>query len=294
MSKPFLKATPLAPSGLEHFYRERRTLTDFRRGPLGPYFDGFASMLKANGFAAKTATDKLGVACQFNEFLMDRGMVTLADVSESLIEPFLDLYLVGVRTAGERYNPRANARGYVRSLFRYLVESQALILPTPKPVIKPYSWVLKPYLQHLHDDHELRPRSIEQIGKHLASFLETLPDARRRCFRTLPPETVEAHVKRHLKDSPYNLQRLPYSIHRDRKDHFPGLPGAKSGQSAAASSIGLVVGPQLVVGRPRLAHGLADYFAVESRAAVWLKNSMHLGRSRINSSTVPFSYSIIK
>ena len=214
MSKPFLKATPLAPSGLEHFYRERRTLTDFRRGPLGPYFDGFASMLKANGFAAKTATDKLGVACQFNEFLMDRGMVTLADVSDSLIEPFLDLYLVGVRTAGERYNPRANARGYVRSLFQYLVESQALIQPTPKPVIKPYSWVLKPYLQHLHDDHELRPRSIEQIGKHLASFLETLPDARRRCFRTLPPETVEAHVKRHLKDSPYNLQRLSSSLRR--------------------------------------------------------------------------------
>ena len=30
---------------LEHYYKERRSLVDFRRGPLGPYFDGFAAYL---------------------------------------------------------------------------------------------------------------------------------------------------------------------------------------------------------------------------------------------------------
>jgi hypothetical protein len=37
---------------LEFYYHERRTLADFRRGLLGPYFDGFAGHLKANGFSA--------------------------------------------------------------------------------------------------------------------------------------------------------------------------------------------------------------------------------------------------
>jgi integrase/recombinase XerD len=215
MGKPFLKATSLVQSGLEYYYLERRTLTDFRRGPLGAHFDDFAATLKGKGYSDRTATAKLGIACQFNVFLMDRGIATLADVSESLIDPFLDLYLAGVRTAGERYGPRANAHSHMRSLFRYLDESKALVTPPPKLIIKPYNWILNPYLERLRDDHELRPKSIDQIGKHLASFLETLPEhGRRRCFHTLSPEMVEAHIKRHLKDSPYNLQRLSSSLRR--------------------------------------------------------------------------------
>jgi len=31
---------------LEFWYKEKRTLVDFRRGPLSPYFDGFAAYLK--------------------------------------------------------------------------------------------------------------------------------------------------------------------------------------------------------------------------------------------------------
>jgi hypothetical protein len=35
--------------GLEYWFKERRTLIDFRRGPLGSYVDGFAAYLKAKG-----------------------------------------------------------------------------------------------------------------------------------------------------------------------------------------------------------------------------------------------------
>jgi len=35
---------------LEYWYKERRTMVDFRRGPLGPYFDGFAAHLKEEGY----------------------------------------------------------------------------------------------------------------------------------------------------------------------------------------------------------------------------------------------------
>ena len=38
---------------LEFWYKEKRTLVDFRRGPLGPYFDGMAgSALKATPAAS--------------------------------------------------------------------------------------------------------------------------------------------------------------------------------------------------------------------------------------------------
>jgi site-specific recombinase XerD len=215
MRKSFRSVASVAARGLEYYYRERRSLTDFRRGPLGPYFDGFAAALNAKGYAPCVAKCKLGVSCQFNVFLMDRGIAALAEVSDALIEPFLELYLTGVRTAGERYSPRANARCDLKSLFRYLFESKALV-PTPlKRAVKPYSWILDPYLQRLRDDHELVPTSIERTSRHLASFLETLPErAGRRYFYALPPETVEAHLQRHLKDSRDNRLRLSSSLRR--------------------------------------------------------------------------------
>ena len=187
MRKPFRRIAPLVPRGLEYYYRERRSLTDdFRRGPLGPHFDSSsAAALNAKGWRAKcVAKCKLGIACQFNIFLMDRGIAALAEVSDALIEPFLELYLAGVRTASERYSPRANTRCDLKSLFRsFLLESKALVPALVKPTVKPYSWVLDPYLQRLRDDHELVPISIERTSKHLASFLETLPErAQRRYF----------------------------------------------------------------------------------------------------------------
>lgn len=56
---------------LEYWYKEKPTLTDFRRGVLGQYFDGFTEYLKAKGYSQGTATGILGKCCQFNGFLID-------------------------------------------------------------------------------------------------------------------------------------------------------------------------------------------------------------------------------
>ena len=53
-------SAPSAELGLQYFYVERRTLADFRRGPLGRYFDGFAAAFKMNGYAPSTACAILG------------------------------------------------------------------------------------------------------------------------------------------------------------------------------------------------------------------------------------------
>src|SRR5208283_6065427 len=110
---------------LEYWYKEKRTLVDFRRGPLGPHFDGFAAYLKTSGYSVDSARGILGKCCQFNAFLIERGVTACAAVTESLIEPFLEVYLVNTRTAGVFYSPRLAALGTLRVLFRYLVEIKA-------------------------------------------------------------------------------------------------------------------------------------------------------------------------
>ena len=40
---------------LEYWFKQRRTLVDFRRGPLGPIFDGLAARLKEKGYSLSTA-----------------------------------------------------------------------------------------------------------------------------------------------------------------------------------------------------------------------------------------------
>jgi hypothetical protein len=96
MFKPFGCEKPaelLSQPGLEYWFRERRTVNDFRRGPLGSHFDGFAAYLKAEGYSCSRATEILGKCCQLNAFLVDRGITKCEELSESLLDSFLDVSL---------------------------------------------------------------------------------------------------------------------------------------------------------------------------------------------------------
>ena len=94
---------------LEHWYREKRTLVDFRRGPLGPHFDRFAAHLKERGYAAGSVTGILGKCCQFNAFLIESRIRQASKITETIRDSFLELYLVQSRTAC-LYSPRYAAR----------------------------------------------------------------------------------------------------------------------------------------------------------------------------------------
>jgi hypothetical protein len=69
MRKPFNLKSPAESfhqPGLEYWFKERRTLVDSRRGPLGRYFDGFAAFLKAKGYSHHGGSAILGRCCQSN------------------------------------------------------------------------------------------------------------------------------------------------------------------------------------------------------------------------------------
>jgi hypothetical protein len=103
-----------AQSGLEYWFKERRTLVDFRRGPLGPHFDGFAAYPKSKGYSQHWGSRTLAKCCLFNAFLIDQGITECEELSESLIDSFLDVYFENFRTTGGCYAPRTNARGMLK------------------------------------------------------------------------------------------------------------------------------------------------------------------------------------
>ena len=200
---------------LEYWYKEKRTLVDFRRGPLGPHFDGFAADLVAKGYSRQSGTVVLAKCCQFNAFLIDQGIKTARELSESLIEPFLDVYLANTRTASATYSPRALARSVLKILFCYLIETGTVKPPKPPRVKKLYDWLLDPYLQYLHDECELTPVTIKRARMQVGSFLAALGrKVSRQRFKILGAEAVEGYLNRHLKDSPENRSVLSSSLRR--------------------------------------------------------------------------------
>lgn len=200
---------------LEYWYKEKRTLVDFRRGPLGPFLDGFGDDLKAKGYTVLYGQNILGKCCQFNSYLIERGIQSIRKLDESLIETFLDVYMVNTQATCAHYAPRSLARGFLKRLFFYLVEIGALKPAKPLRVKKPYDWLLDPYIQWLHDEHGLAPVTIQRAGTQVGEFLAALGrKVSRQRLKTLRAETVESYLNRHGKDSPENRTVLGSALRR--------------------------------------------------------------------------------
>ena len=187
---------------LEYWYRDKRTMVDFRRGPIGPHFDGFAAYLQARGYAEHGARTVLSKCCQFNAFLMEQQVSDCSRLSESHIDSFLKLYFAHVQPGKEGYCPRQTALRALRHLFEYLIQIKVLQAPKPKRIIKPYSWLLDPYLRHLRTECQFSEKTIRRCDIQISSFLEAMGRMnQQRRFKTLKAETVEKLVKQLLQKS---------------------------------------------------------------------------------------------
>ena len=199
---------------LEYWFKDRRVMLDFRRGPLGPCFDRFAAYLKENGYKTCRGTAILRKSCFFNIYLIEKG-IPFSKLDPSLIEDFLDDHLAGFRTINLSYSPRNDIRGILKKLFSYLVEFEALRLKKPKPERKGYSWVLDPYLRYLREECQLCDSTINHSRRQLCAFLEGLEEkVSRKHMKLLQAEDMERYVKQHCKESPDNLRRLASSLRR--------------------------------------------------------------------------------
>ena len=187
---------------LECYYRDKRTLVDFRRGPLGPHFDGFAAYLQARDYAEAGARTVLGKCCQFNAFLLDQRVTDCSKLSQSHIDSFLRLYFAHVQPDKEGYCPRQTTLRALKHLFEFLIQIKVLATPKPKRIIKPWSWLLEPYIRHLRTECQFSETTIRRCDIQISSLLEAMGRSnQRRRFKCLKAQTVEKLVKRLLEES---------------------------------------------------------------------------------------------
>lgn len=217
---------------LEYWYKEKRTLVDFRRGPLGPYFDDFAAHLKVKGYSSSAARGILGKSCQFNSFLLEKKISKPSKISVALIESFLETYHGSIRELGSNYTS-VFARRSLKSLFEYLVEMKLVTPLKPKPVIKPHTWLMNRYLRHLRSERELSEKTIGYHSRQLDLLLNNFGKrATRSHFKKIKAEIVEGIVRSHLRTTKANPGSLAGVIrsflyycakHRYLRADFSGL-----------------------------------------------------------------------
>lgn len=187
---------------LEYWYKEKRSLVDFRRGPLGPHFDGFAAALKAKKYSYEFAKSVLGKCCQFNWFLIEQGILRAKAIRKSLIDSFLQAYYAPPRTAGPKYSPQGDTRLALKHLFAYLAEINVWSPPKPRPVTTPYTWLLNPYFHYLLAERELSPKTIANQHRVLDSFLGRLgKKVSRERLKLLKAATIEGIIKEYFRNN---------------------------------------------------------------------------------------------
>jgi integrase/recombinase XerD len=192
---------------LEYFYKEKRTLVDFRRGPLGPLFDGFARHLKESGYSQHTCQGTLGQCCVFNAFLIEKGITRARAITPALADTFVAGYVVHIQSPDGLYCATHMVRRSLRLLFEYLTATGIVKPVVVKPVKTLYSWMLNPYLKYLREECQLSDGHIQRLSRTLTVFLQGLKgDVARERMKTLGHDIVEAHFKSHLKDSQENLR----------------------------------------------------------------------------------------
>ncbi len=200
---------------LEYWYKERRTLVDFRRGLLGKFFDGFAEHLKKLRYSPAMAKVILGRSCLFNDWLIENGVEDCKLISEAHIESFLDTYLENTRTAAA-YSPRADSRRAMRIFTNYLVEIEVIApFPLKIPPKKPYSKILAEFLEYLKSQWNLHESTIDSHRRRIIAFLEGISSDYFKSGKDfLTPKFLDSYIRNHLHASPENLRSLTATLRK--------------------------------------------------------------------------------
>jgi len=203
---------------LEHWYKERRTLVDFRRGPLGPYFDGFAAHLKERGYCHTTGTRILGSGCLFNDYLSAEGIADCGGISESQVEAFLDRRYADFRTTSLYASSREQSRAWLGMLLGHLrgigvVKTCGPLRGGTRKEEAAHRWILDPYLRYVREDLALAEVTVDRKRVVCCAFLEGLgPLASPARMKTLSAEAIEKYLVKHLKLSPENRRTLTSTL----------------------------------------------------------------------------------
>lgn len=153
--------------------------------PLGPYLDGYLSMLAKQGFARITIHDNLYIATSFGRYLVQHD-ISLREISESDRENFIQWYHSSPRQRGKKRKKALSRRKHlnatVRKLCAYLRDIGVIPCSSEAQNRIPHEDILEEYLYFLRIHGGLRDKSIKRhrywttkfflfLEKELASFI---------------------------------------------------------------------------------------------------------------------------
>ena len=199
---------------LETYYEDKRALSNYRREPLGPYFDGFADYFTKKGYAQSSLPKMFKRCSRFNVFLMDRGISNAQSINRLWVEHFLVFYVPSLKgTSDYKRTAEIDTKCALNHLFAYLVEIGVLQPEITRQVVTRYSWLMEPYMKYLHEERQLTHVWTQTVQNKLTLFLESLGDqASPETMKALRAEVIEEFIKKNLENSRDNLRLLASAL----------------------------------------------------------------------------------
>ncbi len=130
---------------------------------LGPLMDAYAVWLFEQQYTHLSSLRQLHMVAHVCEFLKNRGIHCVEDVSESDLQACYQSF--------RRKFPRQ--AGSVRVLTRFLIE-QSLVQPSPSPEPGPKEVLLNKFMDHLRDEHGHASSTVRGQGSVISEFLDLL------------------------------------------------------------------------------------------------------------------------
>lgn len=174
---------------LELFSLAPRSQRWLRVGPLAADLDGFAADLAAQGYARKTAMEKLGLVRHLSLWLESEGLD-----AEALDECRFDTFL---RTREPRKMPKGEAVTG-RQLLGYL-RSEGRIPDAPEPAVSygPMAQIERTYEHFLVQERGLSPSTVGHYLLAVHAFLAEQFGARAVALETLVARDANRFIVRH-------------------------------------------------------------------------------------------------
>jgi site-specific recombinase XerD len=162
---------------IDSFYSAAKTLQRYRSGPLGPYLDGFASVLVERGYTWKTGRRYLVLLRELSEWLEGLGLGVEA-VDEPRLAEFLAQAVEG------RECIQRGAGSALGLLLRHLRDTGTLPVPVVEVEDTPRRRLEDGFVRYLVEERGLSDSTITGHLSVARAFLAA-------CFGTGPPSVDE-------------------------------------------------------------------------------------------------------
>jgi integrase/recombinase XerD len=130
---------------------------------LGPLMDEYAAWLFEQQYTRQSGRRGLQMVTHICEFLNNRGIHCIEDVSENDLQACYQLFR-------RKFTRQA---GSVRVLTKFLME-QAVVRPSPAPEPGPKEILLNKFMDHLRDEHGYASSTVRGQSSYTSEFLDLL------------------------------------------------------------------------------------------------------------------------